>query len=132
MSLQINNGMKIKFEANKITYEVNTEENYYLIGFSDNGDEPNQYVILQRAITFDKQDIALEMDSYYFEYSDQSNSGYGVCEKINMEKDRVLFYLRRNVFNDIDEIEIKFEQEKTIDNWIAFKDVFNKILTNPQ
>ena len=46
--------MEINFEADKITYEIYLEEGYYMIGFSDNGDEPNQYVILQKSIDFDK------------------------------------------------------------------------------
>ena len=54
--------MKIKFTANKIAYESNVGENYNMIGFSDNGDDPNQYVIIQKAIAFDPQDI-VEYDS---------------------------------------------------------------------
>ena len=114
--------MEIKFEANKITYETNVEENYYMIGFSDNGDEPNQYVILQRAITFDEQDIELGMNTYYFEYSDQSNSDYGICEKIEIENDKVIFYLEEK------NIEIKFNQNDLMLDWNEFKNVFNKIV----
>ena len=121
--------MKVNFWADKITYEINTEENYYMIGFSDNGDEPEQYVILQRAITFDAQDIELGMNNYYFEYSDQSNSGYGVCENVNMENDKVIFNMKRFFFNDIEAIEIKFEQEKSIDDLNKFKDIFEKIFS---
>jgi hypothetical protein len=120
----------IKFYADKITYEINTEENYYMISFSDNGDEPVQYVILQRAIIFDEQDIELEMNTYYFEYSDQSISGYDVCENVNIETDKVLFAVKRKVFDDIETIEVAFEQEKSIDDWNKFKDIFDKIFSN--
>ena len=121
--------MKVNFLADKITYEINTEENYYMIGFSDNGDEPEQYVILQRAITFDIQDVELGMNTYYLEYSDQSNSGYGVCENVKIEKGKVIFGLKSKVFDDIETIEIKFEQEKTIDDWNEFKNIFEKIFS---
>jgi hypothetical protein len=122
--------MKVKFLADKITYEINTDEDYYMIGFSDNGDEPDQYVILQRAIVFDEQDIELGMDTYYFEYSDQSNSGYGVCKNVNIEVDKVLFELREKVLGDIELIEIIFEQNKAITDWNKFKHIFEKIFSN--
>ena len=121
--------MEIKFIANKITCEINTDENYYMIGFSDNGDEPNQYVILQRAIIFDEQDIELGMNTYYFEYSDQSNSGYGICENVEIENGRVLFKLNKNEFNDIEFIEITFKQDAINTNWTEFKNIFDKIFS---
>jgi hypothetical protein len=60
--------MEIKFIANKVSCEINKEEDYYLSGFSDNGDEPDQYVIIQRAMNFDIQDVESGMNTYYFEY----------------------------------------------------------------
>jgi hypothetical protein len=81
--------MDSKFTANKVTCEINTEEGYYLAGFSDNGEDPDQYVILQQAISFDEQDAGLEMDTCYFEYSGQSNSGYGICKNAVIEDGRV-------------------------------------------
>jgi len=122
--------MKIKFKANKITNETDIEENDYMIGFFNNGDEPDKYVILQRAITFDEQDIELGMNTYYFEYSDQSNSGYGICENAKIEKNKVLFDLKENALDDIEKIEITFEQEKTIDDWNEFENIFNKIFSS--
>ena len=117
--------MKVEFEANTITYETNVEEECYMIGFSDNGDDPDEYVIIERAITFDKQDIELGMNTYYFEYSDQS--GYGICENVRIETNKVIFDLKKNTLDDIESIEITFEQEKSIEDWNEFKNVFDKI-----
>lgn len=58
--------MEINFIANEIVYEV-TEYNSYLVGFADDKNEPKEYVIVERALEFDEQDIKLGMDSYYFE-----------------------------------------------------------------
>jgi hypothetical protein len=121
--------MKIKFIANKITYEINTEGNYYMIGFSDNSDEPEQYVVVQRAITFDKQDIELGMDSYHFEYSDQANSGYDICKNALMESDKVVFELKDNAIDQIKSIEILFKNDNTITDKEKFKDIFDKIFS---
>lgn len=57
--------MEINFIANEIVYEV-TEYNSYLVGFADDKNEPKEYVIVERALEFDEQDIKLGMDSYYF------------------------------------------------------------------
>lgn len=40
--------MEINFVANDIVYEV-TEDNSFLIGFADDKNEPNEYVIVERA-----------------------------------------------------------------------------------
>jgi hypothetical protein len=122
--------MEIKFIANKVTCEINKEEDYYLLGFSDNGDEPDQYVVLQRAINFDEQDVELGMNTYYFEYSNQSNSGYGICKKIVIEKGYVFFELKENTLVDIKSIEITFEQNALMIDWIDFKNIFDKIFLN--
>jgi hypothetical protein len=122
--------MELKFVANKVTCEINTEEDYYLVGFSDNGDEPDQYVILQRAINFDEQDVKLGMNTYYFEYLGQSNSGYGICKKVMIENGYVFFELKEKALIDIKSIEITFEQNALMTDWIAFKNVFDKIFSD--
>ena len=48
--------MEINFIANDIVYEV-TEDNSYLVGFADDKNEPKEYVIVERALEFDEQDI---------------------------------------------------------------------------
>lgn len=121
--------MELKFIANKVMSETNKEEDYYLIGFSDDKDEPDQYVILEKAITFDEQDAELGMDTYYFEYSDQSNSGYGICKNVLLENNRVLFELKEKTLHGIRSIEITFEQEALITDWADFKNVFNAIFS---
>lgn len=127
-NININN-MELKFIANKVTSEINNEDEYYLIGFSDNGDEPNQYVILEKAMTFDEQDVELEMNTYYFEYSDQSNSGYGICKNVLLENNRVYFELKEKALDDIKSIEIIFEQEALTTDWTDFKNIFNAIFS---
>jgi len=119
--------MEVKFSADKITYGIHQEENYYMIGFSDNGDEPDQYVMVQRAVSFDEQDIELGMNSYYFEYSDQSNSGYGICKDVILKRDKAVFKLKENAINNIISIEITFENEELIENWNKFKNIFDKV-----
>ena len=92
--------MEINFIANDVVYEV-TVDNSYLIGFADNKNEPNGYVIIERALEFDEQDIKLGMDSYYFEYSDQSNSGYGLCSKVVLRQNEIVFSIKHKRMDDI-------------------------------
>lgn len=101
--------MEIKFTANDIVYEV-TEYNSFLIGFADNKNEPNEYVIIERALKFDKQDIKLGMNSYYFEYSDQSNSGYGLCSKVVLHPNEIVFSIKHKCVDDITSITVSYKE----------------------
>ena len=115
------------FVADKITYVVDREANCYEISFSDHRDEPEQYVIAQRAFFFDKQDIELGMDTYYFEYADQSSSGYGICSTVKLERDRAVFKIKNGALDVITEIHIKFKNTMSVKSWGELAEVFEKI-----
>lgn len=122
--------MENVFIADKVTCEVNMEENYYLIGFSDNGDNPDKYVVLQRAFSFEEQDVELGMNTYYFEYSDQSHSGYGICKRAEIRNGSVHFELKDKVFADITSIKITFSKDALETDWMDFKDIFDRIFSD--
>ena len=113
--------MDINFIANDIVYEV-TEYNSYLIGFADNKNELKEYVIVERALEFDEQDIELGMDSYYFEYSDQSNSGYGLCTKVILRQNEIVFLTKHKC---MDSITVSYKE-----NIIEDINEYRKILSN--
>lgn len=119
---------EVKFIANNIFYEI-IKEDYYIIVFLDNIDNPSQYVILQKSMIFDEKDIVSGTDTYYFEFSEQKLSGYGFCSKISLEADRVLFHFKEGVFNNIKLIEVIFEHEAIRDRK-KFDDIFSKIFFN--
>ncbi len=116
--------MEINFIANDVVYEV-TVDNSYLIGFADNKNEPNEYVIVERALEFDEQDIKLGMDSYYFEYSDQSNSGYGLCSKVVLRQNEIVFSIKHKRMDDITSIIVSYKEH-------IIEDIkeYRKILSN--
>ena len=107
-----------------IVYKV-TEDNSYLVGFADDKNEPTEYVIVERAFEFDEQDIKLGMDSYYFEYSDQSNSGYGLCSKVVMRQNEIVFSINHKSENDITSITVSYK-----DNAIEDRQEYRKMLSN--
>ena len=116
--------MDINFIANDIVYEV-TEYNSYLIGFADNKNELKEYVIVERALEFDEQDIELGMDSYYFEYSDQSNSGYGLCTKVILRQNEIVFLIKHKCMDDITSITVSYKE-----NIIEDINEYRKMLSN--
>lgn len=116
--------MEINFIANEIVYEV-TEYNSYLVGFSDDKNEPKEYVIVERALEFDEQDIKLGMDSYYFEYSDQSNSGYGLCDKVILRQNEIVFSAKHKCMDDITSITVSYNE-----NIIEDVNEYRKMLSN--
>lgn len=116
--------MEINVIANDIVYEV-TEDNSFLIGFADDKNEPNEYVIVERALEFDEQDIKLGMDSYYFEYSGQSNSGYDLCSKVVLLQNEIVFSIKHKRMNDITSIIVSYKEH-------IIEDIkeYRKILSN--
>lgn len=122
--------MEINFIANDIVYEV-TEDNSFLIGFADDKNEPNEYVIVERALEFDEQDIKLGMDSYYFEYSDQSNSGYNLCSKVVLHQNEIVFSIKHKCIDDITSITVSYK-ENVIEDIKEYRkilsDIFGDIL----
>lgn len=116
--------MEINFIANEIVYEV-TEYNSYLVGFADDKNEPKEYVIVERALEFDEQDIKLDMDSYYFEYSDQSNSGYGLCDKVILRQNEIVFSAKHKCMDDITSITVSYNE-----NIIEDVNEYRKMLSN--
>ena len=116
--------MEINFIANEIVYEV-TEYNSYLVGFADDKNEPKEYVIVERALEFDEQDIKLGMDSYYFEYSDQSNSGYGLCDKVILRQNEIVFSAKHKCMDDITSITVSYNE-----NIIEDIKEYRKMLSN--
>lgn len=116
--------MEINFIANEIVYEV-TEYNSYLVGFADDKNEPKEYVIVERALKFDEQDIKLGMDSYYFEYSDQSNSGYGLCDKVILRQNEIVFSAKHKCMDDITSITVSYNE-----NIIEDVNEYRKMLSN--
>lgn len=116
--------MEINFIANEIVYEV-TEYNSYLVGFADDKNDPKEYVIVERALEFDEQDIKLGMDSYYFEYSDQSNSGYGLCDKVILRQNEIVFSAKHKCMDDITSITVSYNE-----NIIEDVNEYRKMLSN--
>ena len=108
----------------EIVYEV-TEYNSYLVGFADDKNEPKEYVIVERALEFDEQDIKLGMDSYYFEYSDQSNSGYGLCDKVILRQNEIVFSAKHKCMDDITSITVSYNE-----NIIEDVNEYRKMLSN--
>jgi hypothetical protein len=106
--------MKIELEIKTINISDDINDGYKMISFGDNETEENieNYVIIQRANTFDLQDKELGMDNYYIEYNDQSNSGYGICEKIVLDNDILDFVFAVKKEEDISNIVLKLDSQK--------------------
>ena len=49
------------------------------------------------------------MDSYYFEYSDQSNSGYGLCSKVVIRQNEIVFSVKHKYEDDITSITVSYK-----------------------
>lgn len=120
--------MDKEFYCDKIVFENHSDENYLLVGFSNNGDNPTEYIILQKALSFDEQDKELGMDTYYLEYYFEEDTlvGYGMCEKILALDKKIVFQFKANKFN-IECLKIDIEKQLEIYNSTSFRKIFDEI-----
>lgn len=82
--------MNLKFHAN--TYSAYTEDEVQILGFADDGQQPEYYLLLQRAECFDEQDRQLGMDTYYLELGGQGVAGYGGIEQLQLAPGRLTLH----------------------------------------
>jgi hypothetical protein len=79
-----------------VTLEVNEEENFAQVAFAEGNDGSGRYVIMQRTLQPDEQDIELGLRGCYLEVSCQSFSGYDLCEAIEWDGCQLRFRFRRD------------------------------------
>ena len=70
-----------------------------IIGFSNHKDNPEQYVLIQQAHTFDEQDRELGMDKYHIQVDDQSRSLYGGMRSVTYKSNRIVIELDKRAQN---------------------------------
>ena len=90
------------------TAYASKEDDYYLVGFADDEIETEEYIILQKAFTFDEQDIALGMDGEYAEVSGQEPYGYKCCRRAVLSDSSFVIELQSDT-GDIDSVEVIFD-----------------------
>ncbi|MBN3261556.1 Imm10 family immunity protein [Pectobacterium brasiliense] len=81
--------MNVKFSA--ADYDSSTEEAVLTVGFADNEDDPQHFLILQRAEEPDEQDKALAQDTYYVEIGNPDIAGYGGIDDVLVVKNKIIF-----------------------------------------
>ncbi|PPE59856.1 hypothetical protein F157LOC_02092 [Pectobacterium brasiliense] len=81
--------MNVQFSA--AYYDSSTEEAVLTVGFADNEDDPQHFLILQRAEEPDEQDEALDQDTYYVEIGNPSIAGYGGIDGVLVVTNKIIF-----------------------------------------
>ena len=72
-----------------VALDRNEEENYAQVAFAEEEEGGGRYVILQRALELDSQDVELGMNGPYVEVFDRANSGYDLIHNAHLQ-DRAL------------------------------------------
>ncbi|MEQ9874103.1 Imm10 family immunity protein [Pectobacterium brasiliense] len=81
--------MNVQFSA--AYYDSSTEEAVLTVGFADNEDDPQHFLILQRAEEPDEQDEALDQDTYYVEIGNPGIAGYGGIDDVLVVTNKIIF-----------------------------------------
>ncbi|WP_238691771.1 Imm10 family immunity protein [Xanthomonas arboricola] len=74
----------LKFEA-KIVTTANLDGEFLVVGFADQEAGAEVYLVLQRGLDFDEQDVAHGMDTYHVEWCGQEHSRYGGISKFSLQ-----------------------------------------------
>jgi hypothetical protein len=82
--------MTISFHAKCVAIEDMMEDDYWLVGFADDEFETTQYLMLQRGMEDDEQDVRFGMNTYHVERDGQQYSMYGGIERFVLQRDRLL------------------------------------------
>jgi hypothetical protein len=77
------------FHANCVVLE--DTEDFWLVGFADQENDTEEYLMLQRSFADDEQDKTLGMATYYVERNDQALSCYGGIDSCNLYTTEIIF-----------------------------------------
>jgi hypothetical protein len=79
----------VQFKANTVVVD-DSDDAFVLVAFADEeGGRHHEALHFQRSREFDEQDARLGMDGVYAERNDQSQSGYGGLERVELHPGRV-------------------------------------------
>ncbi|MDG0799765.1 Imm10 family immunity protein [Pectobacterium polaris] len=81
--------MSVKFPATY--YHSSSEEDVLTVGFADSENDPQSFLILQRAEDPDEQDEELGQDTYYVEIGDPGMAGYGGIDDVSITEEKIIF-----------------------------------------
>ena len=80
--------MQFELEAKTVTAE--RAEFCWLVGFADDPVDTTEYLLLQRGVEDDEQDIGLGMATYYVEINDQGASCYGGISTFDLQPSQLI------------------------------------------
>ena len=90
-------------------YDASSEEGVLTVGFADSADDPQHFLILQRAEEPDEQDEELGQDTYYAEIGNPGVAGYGGIDAVLVTANNIIFTFSgtTNWCKEIETIEIE-------------------------
>jgi len=96
------------------------EEGVLTIGFTDNVDQPSQYLLLQRSLTPSDQDKRLGHDRVHIELTDQGYSAYGGIWRVRLASDRLSLFLDEKMAQTLNceaelEVTLKLDAQEAAD-----------------
>lgn len=77
------------FQAKSVT-AADSDGEFLLVGFADREADAEVYLMIQRALEFDAQDVEHGMDTYYVEWSGQQCACYGGISKFSLQSNHAV------------------------------------------
>jgi hypothetical protein len=96
--------MDLVMKVDQVVFERNEDENYLMLAFGNEKQIESEYLICQRAIIYNQQDIDFGMLGVYLEISGQANSGYNVCPRVQLRSNELIFELTNEFGKEVERV----------------------------
>jgi hypothetical protein len=81
--------------------EEDEDDSFYMVGLADDADDPVDYIMIQRTLDPDPQDVELGLDQVYIELRDEDHSCYGGVKSVTLNPDSCVFSLTPEGVEDL-------------------------------
>lgn len=118
----------LKFQAKALA--TTREEDIVLVGFADDQHDPTDYLILERGLSPESQDISIDQDKTYVEIRDQKWSAYGAIKSVSLSRNviNMLFWEAAQKKLRIVSADISFDCSD--DQWELLRDSLSEMAIN--
>ncbi|NEW04878.1 hypothetical protein GK047_02445 [Paenibacillus sp. SYP-B3998] len=123
--------MKTLLHANFLYAQIDEEIDVLMIGFADDEFDTQEYILLQKTLNPNEEDMEAGFDKVHITYNGESQSLYGGIKKFVVTRNRIEIILNEEaseILNSQAVIEINYDQDKTDIN--EFQNYFIQLFSN--
>lgn len=87
-----------------------------------------KYFVVERSASFSAQEITSGINTYYFEYADQANSGYGGINKVVGNSEALNFQFNDQLSTELGFDRLKIDLRAAKVDWQTLRRILSRVL----